>query len=114
MIKPFVSSAFCSSLIFADDVVMLASTGQDLQCVLEWFAAECEEALMRFITPKSEVVVLSWRKVDCSLRVGVVCWTKVEEFKHLVVVFTRRWSAGPTGRLEQRLQSCSPSTGLSW
>ncbi|KAI3356692.1 hypothetical protein L3Q82_003377 [Scortum barcoo] len=31
-----------SSLLFADDVVLLASSSQDLQHVLGWFAAECE------------------------------------------------------------------------
>ncbi|KAI3370713.1 hypothetical protein L3Q82_007270 [Scortum barcoo] len=31
-----------SSLLFADDVVLLASSSQDLQHVLERFAAECE------------------------------------------------------------------------
>ncbi|KAI3372038.1 hypothetical protein L3Q82_006701 [Scortum barcoo] len=33
-----------SSLLFADDVVLMASSGQDLQHVLERFAAECEAA----------------------------------------------------------------------
>ncbi|KAI3358076.1 hypothetical protein L3Q82_003087 [Scortum barcoo] len=38
-----------SSLLFADadDVVLMASSGQDLQHVLERFAAECEAAGMR-------------------------------------------------------------------
>ncbi|KAI3351377.1 hypothetical protein L3Q82_020190, partial [Scortum barcoo] len=39
-----------SSLLFADDVVLLASSGQDLQHVLGWFAAECEAAGMRIST----------------------------------------------------------------
>ncbi|KAI3369335.1 hypothetical protein L3Q82_007458 [Scortum barcoo] len=34
-----------SSLLFADDVVLLASSGQDLQHVLERFAAECVKRL---------------------------------------------------------------------
>ncbi|KAI3367237.1 hypothetical protein L3Q82_008289 [Scortum barcoo] len=43
-----------SSLLFADDVVVLmASSGQDLQHVLERFAAECEAAGMRISTSKS-------------------------------------------------------------
>ncbi|KAI3377038.1 hypothetical protein L3Q82_000257 [Scortum barcoo] len=41
-----------SSLLFADDVVLLASSGQDLQHVLERFAAECEAAGMRISTSK--------------------------------------------------------------
>ncbi|KAI3376582.1 hypothetical protein L3Q82_016462 [Scortum barcoo] len=39
-----------SSLLFADDVVLLASSSQDLQHVLERFAAECEAAGMRIST----------------------------------------------------------------
>ncbi|KAI3352472.1 hypothetical protein L3Q82_005424 [Scortum barcoo] len=42
-----------SSLLFADDVVLMASSGQDLQHVLERFAAECEAAGMRISTSKS-------------------------------------------------------------
>ncbi|KAI3371227.1 hypothetical protein L3Q82_023540 [Scortum barcoo] len=42
-------SAFCG-----DDVVLMASSGQDLQHVLERFAAECEAAGMRISTSKSE------------------------------------------------------------
>ncbi|KAI3372532.1 hypothetical protein L3Q82_023017 [Scortum barcoo] len=41
-----------SSLLFADDVVLLASSSQDLQHVLERFAAECEAAGMRISTSK--------------------------------------------------------------
>ncbi|KAI3359987.1 hypothetical protein L3Q82_014319 [Scortum barcoo] len=37
-----------------DDVVLMASSGQDLQRVLERFAAECEAAGMRISTSKSE------------------------------------------------------------
>ncbi|KAI3374835.1 hypothetical protein L3Q82_021373 [Scortum barcoo] len=47
-----------SSLLFADDVVLMASSGQDLQHVLERFAAECEAAGMRISsTSKSEAMV---------------------------------------------------------
>ncbi|KAI3354015.1 hypothetical protein L3Q82_018573 [Scortum barcoo] len=46
-----------SSLLFADDVVLLASSSQDLQHVLERFAAECEAAGMRISTSKSEAMV---------------------------------------------------------
>ncbi|KAI3357210.1 hypothetical protein L3Q82_015673 [Scortum barcoo] len=47
-----------SSLLFADDVVLLASSNQDLQHVLERFAAECEVAGMGISTSKSEAMVL--------------------------------------------------------
>ncbi|KAI3370616.1 hypothetical protein L3Q82_007192 [Scortum barcoo] len=51
-----------------DDVVLLASSGQDLQHVLERFAAECEAAGMRISTSKSEAMVLDRKRVACPLQ----------------------------------------------
>ncbi|KAK3513052.1 hypothetical protein QTP70_000210 [Hemibagrus guttatus] len=65
-----------SSLIFADDVVLLASSSLDLQHALGCFAAECEAAGMRVSTSKSEAMVLDRKKVACF------------EFKYLGVLFT--------------------------
>ncbi|KAI3377008.1 hypothetical protein L3Q82_000235 [Scortum barcoo] len=51
-----------------DDVVLMASSGQDLQHVLERFAAECEAvAGMRISTSKSEAMVLDRKRVACAL-----------------------------------------------
>ncbi|KAK3526236.1 hypothetical protein QTP70_018714 [Hemibagrus guttatus] len=77
-----------SSLIFADDVVLLASSGLDLQHALGHFAAECEAAGMRVSTSKSEAMVLDWKKVACTLQVGGEVLPQVEEFKYLGVLFT--------------------------
>ncbi|KAI3368807.1 hypothetical protein L3Q82_025417 [Scortum barcoo] len=55
------------ALLFADDVVLLASSNQDLQHVLERFAAECEVAGMRISTSKSEAMVLDRKRVACPL-----------------------------------------------
>ncbi|KAI3374861.1 hypothetical protein L3Q82_021401 [Scortum barcoo] len=77
-----------SSLLFADDVVLLASSSQDLQRVLERFAAECEAAGMRISTSKSEAMVLDRKGVACPLRVGGEVLPQVEEFKYLGVLFT--------------------------
>ena len=77
-----------SSLLFADDVVLLAPSGQDLQHVLRRFAAKCEAAGMKISTSKSEAMVLYRKKVACSLRVGGEFLPQVEEFKYLVVLFT--------------------------
>ncbi|KAI3352736.1 hypothetical protein L3Q82_019319 [Scortum barcoo] len=52
-----------------NDVVLLASSSQDLQHVLERFAAECEAAGMRISTSKSEAMVLDRKRVVCPLRV---------------------------------------------
>ncbi|KAI3363989.1 hypothetical protein L3Q82_001584 [Scortum barcoo] len=69
-----------SSLLFMqDDVVLMASSGQDLQHVLERFAAECEAAGMRISTSKSEAMVLDWKRVACPLRVSGEVLPQVEE-----------------------------------
>ncbi|KAI3373846.1 hypothetical protein L3Q82_022426 [Scortum barcoo] len=72
-----------SSLLFADDVVLLASSSQDLQHVLERFAAKCEAAGMRISTSKSEAMVLDQKRVACPLRVSGEVLPQVEEFKYL-------------------------------
>ncbi|KAK3558549.1 hypothetical protein QTP86_019017 [Hemibagrus guttatus] len=77
-----------SSLIFADDVVLLASSSLDLQHALGCFAAECEAAGMRVSTSKSEAMVLDRKKVACTLQVGGEVLPQVEEFKYLGVLFT--------------------------
>ncbi|KAK3538143.1 hypothetical protein QTP70_032395 [Hemibagrus guttatus] len=77
-----------SLLIFADDVVLLASSGLDLQHALSRFAAECETAGMRVSTSKSEAMVLNRKKVACTLQVGGALLSQVEEFKYLGVLFT--------------------------
>ncbi|XP_048009164.1 uncharacterized protein LOC125243494 [Megalobrama amblycephala] len=68
------------SLLFADDVVLLAPSNQDLQRA--W-----ELAGMRISTSKSEAMVLSRKRVACPLQVGGVVLPQVEEFKYLGVLF---------------------------
>ncbi|KAK3526552.1 hypothetical protein QTP70_030692 [Hemibagrus guttatus] len=77
-----------SSLIFADDVVLLAPLSLDLQHALGHFAAECEAAGMRVSTSKSEAMVLDRKKVACTLQVGGEVHPQLEEFKYLGVLFT--------------------------
>jgi len=79
------------SLLFAVDVVLLALLGRDLQLSLERFAAEFEAAGMRISTSKSETMVLSRKRVECSLL------SQVEEFKYLGVLFTSE------GRMEREI-----------
>ncbi|KAI3377437.1 hypothetical protein L3Q82_008415 [Scortum barcoo] len=93
-----------SSLLFADDVVLMASSGQDLQHVLERFAVECEAAGMRISTSKSEAMVLDRKRVACPLQVGGEVLPQVEEFKYLGVLFT---SEGKIEREIDRRIDCS-------
>ncbi|KAK3567087.1 hypothetical protein QTP86_009780 [Hemibagrus guttatus] len=90
-----------SSLIFADDVVLLASSNLDLQHALGHFAAECEAAGMRVSTSKSEAMVLDRKKVVCTLQVGGEVLPQVEEFKYLGVLFTSE------GRMDRETDQCT-------
>nr|XP_054589525.1 RNA-directed DNA polymerase from mobile element jockey isoform X1 [Nothobranchius furzeri] len=94
-----------SSLLFADDVVLLASSSSDLQLLLGRFAAECEAAGMRISTSKSETMVLDRKRVACHLRVGGEVLPQVEEFKYLGILFT---SEGRRDReIDRRIGSAS-------
>ncbi len=86
-----------SSLLFADDVVVLATSDQDLQHALGRFAAECEVVGMRISASKSEAMVLSRKRVAFPLQVGGVLLPQVEEFKYLGVLFTSE------GRMEREI-----------
>ncbi len=86
-----------SSLLFADDVVVLATSDQDLQHALGRFAAECEAVGMRISASKSEAMVLSRKRVACPLQVGGELLPQVEEFKYLGVLFTSQ------GRMEREI-----------
>ena len=52
------------SLLFADDLILLASSNSDLQLSLARFVAECEAVGMRIGTSKSKAMVLSQKRVD--------------------------------------------------
>ncbi|KAI3352266.1 hypothetical protein L3Q82_005245 [Scortum barcoo] len=86
---------------------------QDLQHVLERFAAECEAAGMRISTSKSEAMVLDRKRVACPLQVGGEVLPQVEEFKYLGSCsrVRERSSVRLTGGLVQRPQLCGRCTG---
>ncbi|TWW61317.1 hypothetical protein D4764_05G0014070 [Takifugu flavidus] len=92
-----VGLSWIASLLFADDVVLLASSARDLQLSLDRFAAACEAAGMRISTSKSEAMVLNRKKVECLLRVKEEILPQVEEFKYLGVLFTSE------GRMEREI-----------
>lgn len=71
-------------LCFADDVALWASSFCDLQHALGWFAAECEGAMMRVCTSKSEAMVLCQKTMNCPLQVGGEFLPRVKELKGLV------------------------------
>ena len=83
-----IGSCKISRLLFADDLVLLASSESGLQHALEGFAATIDIAGMKISTSKTEVLHISRNSVQCSLQVGVVLLNQVEKFKCLVVAFT--------------------------
>ncbi len=58
------------SLLFADNVVLLASLSCDLQQALGQFAVECDAFGMRVSTSKSEAMFLCLKMLDCPLWFG--------------------------------------------
>ncbi|TWW54834.1 hypothetical protein D4764_0259720, partial [Takifugu flavidus] len=87
-----------SSLLFANDVVLLAPSSKDLQHMLGQFATECEAVGMRISTSRSEAMVLARKKVECLLWVGEEVLPQVEEFKYLGILFTSE------GRMEREIE----------
>ena len=77
-----------SRLLFADDLVLLASSESGLQRALNGFAAACDIAGMKISTSKTEVLHLSRKPNQCSLQVSGVSLKQVEKFKYLGVAFT--------------------------
>ncbi|KAM9712507.1 uncharacterized protein ACNS7B_023039 [Menidia menidia] len=93
-----------ASLLFADDVVLLAPSSRDLQLSLERFAAECEAAGMRISASKSETMVSHRKRVECLLRVGADVLPQVEEFKYLGVLFA---NGGREREIDRRIGAAS-------
>ena len=94
-----------SRLLFADDLVLLASSESGLQHALNGFAAACDIAGMEISTSKSEVLHLSRNSVQCPLQVGGVSLKQVEKFQYLGVAFTSN------GRQDEELYVRSVKAG---
>ncbi|KAI3360387.1 hypothetical protein L3Q82_002295 [Scortum barcoo] len=102
-----------SSLLFADDVVLLASSSQDLQHVLERFAAECEAAGMRISTSKSEAMEKGGVPSPGGVERSCLKW-RSSSISGSCSRVRERWSVRLTGGLVQRAQLCGRCTGPSW
>jgi len=91
-----------ASLLFADNVVLLATSDRDLQHALGRFAAECESVGMRVSTSKSEAMVLCQKTVECSFRVGSELLPQVKG--SIISGSGAKWSGRWTDRLVRCLQ----------
>ena len=83
-----IGSCKISRLIFADDLVLLASSESGLQHALSGFEAACASAGMKISTSKTEILHLSRTPDKCALHVSGASLKQVEKFKYLGVVFT--------------------------
>ena len=75
-------------LLFADDLVLLASSELSLQHALDCFVNACSDAGMKISTRKTEVLCLSRNPAQCTLQSSGTVLRQVEKFKYLGVAFT--------------------------
>ena len=90
-----------SRLLFADDLILLASSESGPQHAFNGFAAACDIAGMKISISKTEVLHLLRNPVQCSLQVGRVSLKQVKKFKYLGVKFMN------DGRQDEELDGCS-------
>ena len=77
-----------SRLLFADNLVLPASSEYGPPTRINSFAASCDNVRMKISTFKTEVIHLSRNPVQCFLQVKGVSLKQVEKFKYLRVAFT--------------------------
>jgi len=77
-----VGSCRINRLLFADDLVLLASSQHSLQHVLDRFSAACDRAGMKISTKITEVLCFSTNPRQCMLRAAIHC---------------KRWSSSTQG-----------------
>jgi len=94
-----VTSGCCwtNRLIFADDVVVLASSEQGLQHARGSFIAACDQVEINICTTKADILCLSRSLCQCMLHVSGYTLQQIEKIEYL------RWHSrvteGWTGRL---------------
>jgi hypothetical protein len=77
-----------SHMLFADDLVLLGPSEDNLRQALESFEAATIEAGMRISVSKTEVLVLSRDASAAALHINGVPLKQVDRFKYLGVMFT--------------------------
>ena len=74
-------------LLFAGNIVLLASSESGLQRALNGFAASSDIAGMKIISSKTEILHLSRNPVQCFLQVIGISLKQVKKFKYVGVAF---------------------------
>ena len=77
-------------LLYADDTVLMAESGDDLQNQLDWFCEYCKQWKLKVNIDKTKVMVFSnGRMPKCRFKLESQNIEIVKEFVYLGVVFSR-------------------------
>ncbi len=71
--------------MYADDVILVADSGAELQAMLDVVEACVSRWNMKFNSRKNKVMVVGKREVGVSWEIGEEIVEEVEEFKYLGV-----------------------------
>ena len=85
-----VSGVWCGTLLYADDIVLIAETGEELQKMLDMVGRYAEVWKFRFNARKSKVMVVEKKNGGEKWRIGDEEMEEVESFKYLGVWFDQR------------------------
>ncbi|CAF4995061.1 unnamed protein product, partial [Rotaria sp. Silwood1] len=93
------------SLLFADDVVRLAASANDLQNALDRFEEVCSAFGMKISSKKTELMVISRESHQCTLQLNNNQLDQVNKFKYLGVQFSN--DGKQDGEIDRRIGAAS-------
>ena len=85
-----VSGVWCGASIYADDIVLIAESGEELQKMLDMVGRYAELWKFRFNARKSKVMVVGRKNSGEKWKIGDEEMEEVESFKYLGVWFDQR------------------------
>ena len=85
-----VSGVWCGALLYADDIVLIAESGEELQKMLDMVGRYAELWKFRFNARKSKVMVVGKKNSGGKWKIGDEEMEEVESFKYLGVWFDQR------------------------
>ena len=85
-----VSGVWCGALLYADDIVLIAESGEELQKMLDMVGRYAELWKFRFNAKKSKVMVVGKKNSGEKWKIGDEEMEEVESFKYWGVWFDQR------------------------
>ena len=85
-----VRGLFVWALMYADDIMLMADSGMELQTMLEVVQVYVMRWRMKFNNRKSKIMVVGKREGGMSWKIGEEIMEEIEEFKDLGVLFDRK------------------------